>query len=232
MIAGKETLSAAAQGVVQSQGAQLTAVGQAISVSNSGLNRARVVAAESITGDVGKTAMTIVTGTNRLQVEIAATTAIEAGHVITGKLRPEELIAAPLAAGIRAAEKQFEADAKPLPAEVRNKLSPFYPADVLDAARWTVGSISISIPDLTNQLRKTFQDVENAVTVGHVSVFVRDPGTAYHWWAHDFSVRCNIATGASIVSAYKYITSCHSVEADAEAKAQQAVPSGLVSLGC
>ena len=37
-------------------------------------------------------------------------------------------------------------------------------ADVLDSARWTVGSISISVPDVTNQYRKLFGE-ENAVTV-------------------------------------------------------------------
>lgn len=90
-----------------------------------------------------------------------------------------------IAAALRAAEKQFESQAQPLPADVRAGLASAYPSDVLDAARWTVGSISISVPDLVNLERKEFAGVDNAVTVGHVTVFVRDPGNDYHWWAHE-----------------------------------------------
>ena len=210
---------------------QIAAIGNAVSVTNASVNGIQIVAAQSITGDVGKTIMTIGTGADRLLVELAATSAIEAGSVLNGKLRPEQLIAAPLAAGIRAAEKQFETGARPLPDDVKTTLAPFYPADVLNAARWTVGSISISVPDVTNQFRR-IQDIENAVTVGHVTVFVTDPGNNYHWWAHELQHQVQFSKWGIDDFAYKYVTSCHDVESEAEDKAQQAVPWGYVSLGC
>jgi hypothetical protein len=233
VISGKENLGEAGKQIVQSQGAQVASVGKAISATNAAQNNIKVIAAESIAGDVGKTVVTIATGPDRLQSEFASTAAIQAGGLITGTLKPEDLIAEPLAAGIRAAENQFEPNSKPIPSDVKAKLAAFYPADVLDAARWTVGSVSISVPDLTNQFRKVFQDVENAVTVGHVTVFVRDPGNNYHWWAHELQHQVQYQQWGIDKFAYNYVTACHEVETGAETKAQQAVPiSGTVSLGC
>lgn len=115
---------------------------------------------------------------------------------------------------------------------VKAKLAGFYPADVLDAARWTVGSVSISVPDVTNQFRKIFQDVDNAVTVGHITVFVREPSSSYHWWAHELQHQVQYHQWGIDSFAYKYVTSCHEVESGAEDQAQKAVPAGSTSLGC
>ena len=93
--------------------------------------------------------MTWGTGADRLQVEFATTAGIQSGKVISGELHPEEMIAAPLAAAIRAAEQQFLTDAKEIPPDVKAQLAPYYPADILNSARWTVGSVSLSIPDVT-----------------------------------------------------------------------------------
>ena len=152
--------------------------------------------------------------------------------LVSGKLRPEELLATPLAAAIRAAEKQFESTAQPLPPEVKAMFASQYPADVLNAARWTVGSISISVPDVTNQFQK-IEGMDNAVTVGHVTVFVRDPGQMYHWWAHELQHQVQYHDWGIDSFAYKYVTSCHDVESSAEDKAQQVYPVvGKVSLSC
>ncbi len=232
VIAGQESLSAAGQALVHDQGAAIASVGQAISTVNGVQNNLKVVAAQTILGDVGATIVTIGTGADRLQVEVAATAAIESGEVIGGKLRPEELIATPLAAAIRAAQNQFAPNAKPLPPDVRQQLVQFYPASVLDSARWTVGSISISVPDVTNQYRKIFQGVENAVTVGNVTVFAVDPGTNYHWWAHELQHQVQYSQWGIDSFAYRYVTTCHDVEQGAEDQAQRAFPDGQVSLGC
>jgi hypothetical protein len=232
VIAGQESLSAAGQALVHDQGDAIASVGQAVSTVNALQNNLKVVAAQTILGDVGKTIMNFSNGTDRLQVEIATTTAIESGEVIGGKLRPEELIAAPLAAAIRAAENQFSPQARPLPPDVRQRLAAFYPSTVLENARWTVGSLSISVPDVTNQYRKTFEDVENAVTVGHVTVFVTDPGQNYHWWAHELQHQVQYSQWGIDSFAYRYVTTCHDVEQNAEDLAQRAVPDGQVSLGC
>lgn len=233
VIKGSESLSDAAKHLVEGQGAQVSAIGETVSAINAAENNIKIVAAESITGDVGKTVMTILTGTNRLQVEFAATNAIEAGKLIGGKLRPEELVAAPLAAGLRAAEKQFEPNAKPIPSDVKELLEAFFSPDVLNAARWVVGSVSISVPDVTNNFQRVvFQRDDYAVTVGHVTVFSHDPGSSYHWWAHELQHQVQYREWGIDSFAYKYVTSCHEVEQGAEDQAQRAVPTGLVSLGC
>jgi hypothetical protein len=193
----------------------------------------KVVAAESIGGNVGKTVMTIVDGPNRLQVEFAATAAIEAGEIVQGKLDVSHAIAEPLAAAIRAAELQYLPNSQSLPADVRAKLAPYYPPGLLDNARWAAGSVSMSVPDVTNQARKIFSGVDNAVTVGRVTVFVRDPKDAYHWWAHELQHQVQYNDWGIDEFAYRYVTTCHNVESNAEDKAQQAIPvDGQVSLGC
>jgi hypothetical protein len=75
-----------------------------------------------------------------------------------------------------------------------------------------------------NKERKVFAGVDNAVTVGHVTVFVRDPGNDYHWWAHEMQHQVQYHQWGIDQFALKYITSCHAVEADAENKAQQVMP--------
>lgn len=232
VIAGQESLGDAAGKVVQSQGDQIVAVSQAVSATNAAVANVQIIAAGEITGDVGKTIMTVGTGANRLQVEFATTAAMQSGNVLNGKLSPEVMVAAPLAAAIRAAQQQFSQDAKELPPEVKAQMAPYYPAEVLNSARWTVGSISLSVPDVTNQFRK-IEGVDNAVTVGNITVFVRDPGTSYHWWAHELQHQVQYRNWGIDTFAYKYVTSCHEVETDAENKAVQVVPiNGTASLGC
>jgi len=223
VIGGKESLGDAAKTIVTGPGVVIASVGEAVSETNAAVIDVPVVAAQSIGGDVGKTVMTIATGPTRLTVEFAATGVIEAGGILQGQ-SPDMLIAQPFAAALRSAEKQYEGQAQPVPADVRARLASAYPAEVLDAARWTVGSISISVPDIVNLERKEFAGVDNAVTVGHVTVFVRDPGNDYHWWAHELQHQVQYHEWGIDQFAFKYVTSCHEVESAAENKAQQVVP--------
>jgi hypothetical protein len=223
VMAGQEKLSDAGKKLVKSPGAVIASVGEAVTETNAAAINVPVVAAQSIAGNVGKTTLTIVTGPERLVVDFAATGAIEAGGVMQGE-SAKWVIAEPLAAALRSAKNQFEGQANPLPADVKAKFASAYPPDVLDAARWTVGSISISVPDLVNNARLVFAGVENAVTVGNVTVFVRDPGSDYHWWAHELQHQVQYHLEGIDQFAYNYVTSCHEVESDAENKAQQVVP--------
>jgi hypothetical protein len=232
ILAGRETLTEAAKNTVASQGKAISAVGEAVSQTNANVSNLKVVAAESIAGDTGKTIMNIVDGPNRLQVEFAATSVIEAGQIVQGQPM-DRIIASPLAAAIRAAELQFQPEALPIPADVKARLTGAYPADVLNDARWAVGSISISVPDVTNQARKIFAGVDNAVTVGNVTVFVKDPQGDFHWWAHELQHQVQYHNWGIDDFAFRYVTTCHAVETDAETKAQSVVPiNGQVSLGC
>lgn len=232
VMAGQESLSAAAKDYVKSQGQAIASVASAVSTTNAVANNLTVVAAESIGGNVGKTVMTIGTGVDRLQVEFATTTAIDAGEVVQGQ-NVGTILSTPLAAAIRAAEKQFEPQAQPLPAAVKTAFANYYPANVLNNARWTVGSVSISLPDLIITEKKIFEDTEYAVTVGHVTVFARDPTNNLHWWAHELQHQVQYSIWHIDQFALNYVTSCHSVETDAENKAQQVVPiPNKVNLGC
>jgi hypothetical protein len=223
VIAGKESLGAAAGNIVKGPGVVIATVGQAVTDTNAAVTNIPIVAAQSITGNVGQTVMTIATGPTRYTVDFAATALIESGGVLQGQ-NPDMLLAEPLAAAIRSAEYQFASQAQPLPPEVKARLACCYPPDVLNAARWTVGSISLSVPDLVNQGRKLFEGVDNAVTVGNVTVFVTDPGSNYHWWAHEMWHQVQYSQWGIDQFALKYVTSCHTVESDAENKAQQVVP--------
>jgi hypothetical protein len=232
IITGKESLGQAGQQILASKGNEVSSIAEAVRVTNSAENGIVIVAADSIGGNVGKTAVTIATGPTQLQAEFATTTGIAAGDVIGGKLRPEELIAGPLAAGIRAAIDQYRSQARPVPDDVKAQLAGFYPPEVLAEARWVVGSLSISVPDVTNQFRKTVFGWDNAVTVGNITVFYVDPGSSYHWWAHELQHQVQYHQLGIDKFAYKYVTSCHEVESEAEAQAQKAVPAGATNLGC
>lgn len=223
IIAGKESLGSAATNVVKGPGVVIASVGQGVSETNAAITNVPIVAAQSIAGDTGKTTLTIVTGPSRLSVDFEATAVIQAGGVLQGQ-NPDMLIAEPLAAAIRSAQLQFQNQAQPLPADVKAKLAGAYPQDVLDAARWTVGSISISVPDVVNKARKIFAGVDNAVTVGNITVFEVDPGQNYHWWAHEMEHQVQYKQWGIDSFALKYMTGCHQVESDAETKAQQVIP--------
>jgi hypothetical protein len=232
VIAGQSSLTDAARATLGDQGTAISSVGEAVSETNAQTKGIEILAAESIAGNVGKTTMTVLTGPDRLTVEFASTAAIATGEVLQGNLSPDRLIAAPLAAAIRAAQKQYYDTARPIPDKVKALLKGAYPADVLANGRYTVGSVSLSVADVTNTVRK-FEGVDNAVTVGNVTVFVVEPGDNFHWWAHELQHQVQYAQWGIDEFAFKYVTSCHDVETGAENEAQHVVPTnGSVSLGC
>jgi hypothetical protein len=180
IVTGKENLTDAAKSTIKSQGAPIGAVGQAVSDTNAATHNFEIVAAQSIAGNVGKTALNIADGPTQLQLEFATTAAIEAGEITAGKFSPDRLAAAPLAAALRTAFNQYKTEAKAMPDAIRAALAPYFPPDILANARWTVNSISVAIPDLIDQGQKTFQGSDYAVTVGNITVFNRDPGNSLH----------------------------------------------------
>jgi hypothetical protein len=232
VIAGKEKLSDAGKNLVKGPGVVIASVGEAVTETNAAVLNVPIVAAQDIAGNVGQTILTIGTGPERLQIDFAATAAIEAGGLMQGDSLKWSL-AAPLAAAIRSAEKQFQSQSRPLPADVKVRLASAFSQDVLDNARYAIGSFSISVPDVINQVRKDFAGVDNAVTVGNITVFVRDPGNDYHWWAHELQHQVQYRQWNIDQFAYRYVTSCHEVETDAETKAQQVVPIPIpMNLAC
>jgi Domain of unknown function (DUF4157) len=223
VVAGESSLGSAASNIIHTEGQKYAAIGEAISEANAANKNIQVIAAESIGGNVGKTVMTISTGVDRYTVEFAATGLILGGNVLQG-IPPDRILAAPLAAALRSAEKQFLLDSKPLPQFIIDSFKGKYPDDVLSNARYAVGGISISAPDLINSSQKIVYGDDNAVTVGRVTVFSTDPGQETHWWAHELQHQVQYKNWGIDEFAYKYITNCHSVESDAEDEAQKVVP--------
>jgi hypothetical protein len=111
-----------------------------------------------------------------------------------------------------------------MPESVRAALAPFFPADILANARWTVSSISLAIPDLIDQGQKTFEGSDYAVTVGNITVFSRDLEGSLHWWAHGLLHQVQYSNWGFDDFVFRYVASCHAVEGDAEAKAQASIP--------
>lgn len=236
LIAGRTTLGDGARNIADSQSALSKAVGQAVSDTNSAANNITVVAAERIGGNAGKTVVTITTGPSRLSVDFAATVAILSPDILQGKqpLELQTLVAVPLAAAIRSAENQFKDSARPLPESVKTRLAGNFPQPFLNSAKWVIGSISITLPDLINQKEKIFEGRDQyAVTVGGITVFSVDPGDDFHWWAHELQHQVQYQQWGIDRFAFEYVRSCHAVESDAEVKAQAAVPINVEpKLGC
>jgi hypothetical protein len=223
VIAGKDSLGDAARGVAQAEGAKYAAIGTAVSEVNAAKNNIQVIAAESIAGNVGKTVMTLDTGADRLSVDFAAVPLIIGGEVLQGQ-SPDSMITAPFAAALRSANYQFLPQSKPIPPSIMQLLKGKYPDDVLTKARYAIGSISISVPDVVIQFQKGVYGDAFAVTVGNVTVFSHEPGDDVHWWAHEMQHQVQYEEWGIDQFAFKYVKSCHAVESEAEDKAQKVAP--------
>jgi hypothetical protein len=224
-------LDEAARGVLISKGQALEKSAEAASAASEQANNVKVSIGEAVAGDTGKTVVTLATGLDRPQVEFGTTAAIQAALIAQGK-DPKIIVAAPLAAAIRAAHDQFEPQSQSIPPDIRARFNGKYPADVLDKARYTIGGLSLSVPDIANASRRVLSNTDNATTVGNVIVFSTNPADDYHWWAHELRHVQQYSEWGIDTFAYKYVTSCHAVESEAEEKAQslETVPDSHV--GC
>jgi Domain of unknown function (DUF4157) len=225
-IAGVKAMSSNAASAIQGTPKIIESVSEAVDAYNGQANRLSVVAAERIAGNTGKTIMTFVVSGQQLSIDFATIPAIEGSCIAQVHCDPKVVIAGPLAAAIRAAENQYLPQSKPVPSGIKQQLLlAGYPAGVLDQARWTIGSLSLSVADVANGATKAIMKKENATTVGRVTVFSRDPQDDLHWWAHELRHQWQYQQWNGIEQfAYKYWTSCHAVETDAENMAQRVAP--------
>ena len=225
-------IAPALKSTVAAQANALQAAGVAASTATEQAENIKVTVAGAIAGNVGKTTVQIITGPERLQEEFASTAVLEAADLLNGA-NANQLIAAPLAAALRAAQAQFGPSSQPVPDAVKQRLGQFYTAAQLANARYAIGTISISIPDLIIHAQKTFEGNDFAVTVGNIIVFSKDPADNYHWWAHELQHTVQYSAWGIDKFAFQYVTTCHSVEQDAEDHAQAAVPVATpAKLGC
>ncbi|HKA15817.1 MAG TPA: hypothetical protein VKH41_12415 [Myxococcota bacterium] len=96
-----------------------------------------------------------------------------------------------LADALRDAEQQHLRTAAPLSAPMREALSPFFPARIVDRARIAVGDVEPTLPALINAVAREILRAEgdpsgHAVTVGRVMVFSRMPrADEIDWVGHE-----------------------------------------------
>lgn len=140
------------------------------------------------TGKTGEFVFDVATFTQRYQDAAIQSMGASAANVLLGK-NPLEFVAMPLAAAIREARARHIKNAKPLPADVRKALGNFFAPDVLDRAKYTVGTVEITLPNGIGKVHKFFGN-DYAVVVDDVIVFPKDPGSFKdnpQWWGHEMT---------------------------------------------
>ena len=144
---------------------------------------------------------------------------------ITNILRgsnPLELIAAPLAAAIRAAREKHLANSRPLPKDVKAGLAGIFPDSTLERARYAIGNVEITLPNFIGQGSK-FLEKDTAVVVDDIIVFPIDPGSfqdSTFWWVHEVAHVNQYRVFGVDQFAYKYAKDLgRSIEEQADQKA-------------
>lgn len=181
----------------------------------------------AIGGDVGRVvngAASVVS----INSDVMGTATIVGGNILAGQ-DPTQVFAVPLAAAIRQARDAHVGDSQPLPDAVREALSDYYPAAVLDRARYTQGDLQITLPTLTNAFQRNFMGNEHAVTVDDVIVFSDVPSDdpsdfhALHWWAHEIGHVAQYMYMGVDSFALEYMRNYRGIENDADNRATVAV---------
>jgi len=174
-------------------------------------------------GDAGKIAAEVYTLGKRHHVEVEAQTMAAFKDILEGK-NPMESFAIPLAAAIAVSASEYRVSAKPVPAHIRARMAPYYPANVLERAKYGIGSLGINLPDAIINARKFFAGEEYAVTVDDVIVFPKMPNddqTGLLWWAHELEHVSQYTRWGVNTFAYRYITGWNEVESEAVQKADE-----------
>ena len=146
--------------------------------------QARSLAAK--TGSAGEFAFDVATVADHYMMDLTQAAGSAATNVLNGR-NPFEFVAIPLAAAIREARDRHIGNAQPIPPDVRSALSHFYSNDVLNRAKYTVGTVEITLANIIGQGRRQFGD-EVGVTVDDVIVFPVAPGSFNDnpaWWGHE-----------------------------------------------
>jgi Domain of unknown function (DUF4157) len=128
---------------------------------------------------------------DRLNEEAIAAGGTAAADRLSQK-NPIQSVAWQLAAAIRLARERHLQNAKPLPNDVKQGLAStgFYAPAVLDRAKYTVGTIEITLPNSIGKGNRLMGD-DHAVTVDDIIVFNRLPPaftsspTSREWWGHE-----------------------------------------------
>ncbi|MBN8673982.1 MAG: hypothetical protein J0L56_07600 [Chitinophagales bacterium] len=137
-------------------------------------------------GRKGEFVFDLMTFSQRFYNQLAPTST-EALAVALKDENPFIVLGAPLATAIEVAVNKYKDVAQPLPDDVKTGLQNYFSAEVLNRARYTVGSVEITLPNAIGQTKKFMGD-HYAVVVDNIIVFNAQPPTfkqASWWWGHE-----------------------------------------------
>lgn len=175
-------------------------------------------------GNTGKFIFDVSTFTNQLSNQLGVAGSNSAGNTIRGQ-NPLQVVAAPLAAAIRAARQRHLAEAKPLPVNIKQALLNYFPRSILDKAKYCQGDIQITLPNFIGRGQKWFGDIPFAVTVGDIIVFNVTPPLEpnnlkeWHWWIHEITHLQQYEKMGIERFAFNYILDHGSLENEADERA-------------
>jgi hypothetical protein len=173
-------------------------------------------------GDPGKIVAEITTMNARRVIESRAQITKAFAGILQGK-NPLENLAIPLAAAIEISANEFRVSAKPLPQQLIDLFKPYYSAEVLQRAKYAIGSVGINLPDVISNSNKFMDQCLHkegkpwAVTVDDVMVFPQQPSldTDLPWWAHELQHVAQYASWGVNTFAFRYVTGYQEVENEA-----------------
>jgi hypothetical protein len=123
-----------------------------------------------------------------------------------------------LAQGIRTSRSQAKGrGTHPIPSDIRNKLSPYFPANILDAVSWTTaGGISI------DSALKNWLNQEGAITYDDVVVFANTELTKdLALWAHELTHVLQYSQMGIDTFAFQYSFDWNSLESQARSNSER-----------
>jgi hypothetical protein len=145
--------------------------------------------ASSVGGQPGEFIFDVGTFSQRYSNELANAGAYNISGILQGQ-NPFQLTAAPLSAAIRAARERHYSNSSPLPNDVKNALSGYFSASILNRARYSIGKVEITLPNFIGKGARFMGGDAYAVTVDDIIVFNTNPGSYANnsnWWAHEIT---------------------------------------------
>lgn len=182
-------------------------------------------ASKKVGGPTGEFAFDVATFTQQYYSNLVKSSGAAASNTLLGQ-NPLQFVAMPLAAAIREARDRHIGSAKPLPEDIKEPLLNFFPKEVLDRARYTVGKVDITLPNGIGQTMK-YMKGGYAVVVDDVIVFNSSPPSFYEnpfWWAHEMAHVQQYMQWGVEEFALRYISNYRgNVEGPADARGDEAL---------
>jgi hypothetical protein len=126
-----------------------------------------------------------------------------------------------LASYLTAAHSVLAPLAQPVPNSIKKLLKEFYPAEILDNAKYIVSKFGLILPEAINGTQAFMGNHTFAVTVDDVVVFSIEPDNsdnAIHWWAHEIQHVVQCAQLGIDRFSENYIHDYNGMESNAEEK--------------